>query len=292
MASAKLTQADVDLLATEREQRGSQSRSTSAGSSFSPSTRRALLEANCQAHSQFGFEDFEYPLEIAGVVVKNTFVDSPVDTPTSLDGFFKQRQIHSCPPGTVAAPGSQAPDAQEQASEEEPEPEVLQTPFPSYDVWERTPEPAPVATSGSPEPSPVLLTMPHRPFGQAAPPPPAAWAPCVQPEAAVPPPPMAHAERPHRIVRLADVMAAPQLGSPEAPTIGSLGHKDGACKPCAYFHTRGCESGFACEYCHLCDKKERKRRQKQRHQEAARQLLLQQQEPGSFPLRMGAVVFR
>lgn len=308
MASAKLTQAAVDLLAAQREQQGSQSRSTSAGSSSSPSMRRTRREkTGGQAQADVCL-DFEYPLpplirtldtsplfqELeypSPVIVKNTFLDSPVDEPTSLDGFFKQREIHSCPPGAVAQPGSQELDAQEAGPEEEPEPEMQQTPFQSY-VWEGTPEPAAAVPSISPEPSPQLLAM----FvPQAVPPPPAAWAPCMQPEA-VPPPPMAPAEKPTRVVRLAEAMAAPQLGSEEAPTIGSLGHKYGNCKPCAFMHTKGCTTGVACQFCHLCDKNERKRRQKQKHQQAARQALLQQQQerheqqPRALPLRVSSAV--
>mmetsp|Transcript_11373 Transcript_11373/g.25374 ORF Transcript_11373/g.25374 Transcript_11373/m.25374 type:complete len:217 (+) Transcript_11373:65-715(+) len=48
------------------------------------------------------------------------------------------------------------------------------------------------------------------------------------------------------------------------PSIGSVGHYNRQCTPCAFVHTKGCETGAACRFCHLCDKSEKKRRQKQK----------------------------
>lgn len=45
------------------------------------------------------------------------------------------------------------------------------------------------------------------------------------------------------------------------PTIGSIGHWAGACRPCA-FMTKGCSSGSSCPFCHLCDPSERLRRKR------------------------------
>lgn len=47
-------------------------------------------------------------------------------------------------------------------------------------------------------------------------------------------------------------------------SVGSAGHWAGTCKPCAYFHTRGCTAGAACTFCHLCSSDERKKRRKQK----------------------------
>lgn len=46
----------------------------------------------------------------------------------------------------------------------------------------------------------------------------------------------------------------------EPPNIGSAGHGIGECKPCAFFHTKGCSNGYNCQFCHQCDKYEKKRR--------------------------------
>lgn len=71
------------------------------------------------------------------------------------------------------------------------------------------------------------------------------------------------------------------LGSPALPTLGSLGHDNGNCKPCAFFHVKGCGSGSQCQFCHLCESGEKKRRQKEkierRRQERAERLFLRAQ---------------
>lgn len=54
---------------------------------------------------------------------------------------------------------------------------------------------------------------------------------------------------------------APTLGSPGMPTVGSVGHWFGTCKPCA-FAFKGCQNGSACQFCHLCLPGEKQRRRK------------------------------
>jgi len=41
---------------------------------------------------------------------------------------------------------------------------------------------------------------------------------------------------------------------------GSKLHAKGQCKPCAFFHTTGCQTGEACKFCHLCPPREVQRR--------------------------------
>jgi len=45
-------------------------------------------------------------------------------------------------------------------------------------------------------------------------------------------------------------------------SIGSVGHDQGLCKPCAFFRNRSCSLGASCSFCHLCNAGERKRRKK------------------------------
>lgn len=52
----------------------------------------------------------------------------------------------------------------------------------------------------------------------------------------------------------------------ESMSIGSAGHSLGTCKPCVFFHTKGCENGSDCTFCHLCPEDERKRRKAERKQ--------------------------
>lgn len=75
-------------------------------------------------------------------------------------------------------------------------------------------------------------------------------APVVPPSPSLPPPP-----------------PGPALGSSELPSIGSATHSKGSCRPCAFLHTKGCENGLACTFCHLCEPGERKRRQKEKLQQ-------------------------
>lgn len=77
-----------------------------------------------------------------------------------------------------------------------------------------------------------------------------------------PPPPFGTAPAASPVLRLAEAIAPPALGGPELPSIGSMLHREGGCKPCTFFHTRGCENKSECEFCHLCGPGEKKRRLK------------------------------
>merc|ERR1719277_261974 len=65
-----------------------------------------------------------------------------------------------------------------------------------------------------------------------------------------------------RVIILSEALPEPALGSIELPTVGSVGHHTGVCKPCAFFHTRGCDNGSQCSFCHLCGPHEKRHRQK------------------------------
>jgi len=47
-----------------------------------------------------------------------------------------------------------------------------------------------------------------------------------------------------------------------AQSIGGQLHYMGRCKPCAFFHTKGCNSGEGCHFCHLCPPMEKQRRKR------------------------------
>jgi hypothetical protein len=50
-------------------------------------------------------------------------------------------------------------------------------------------------------------------------------------------------------------------------SVGSLLHKAGMCKPCAwYHHPKGCQRAAQCEFCHMCPPGEIKRRKKEKTQ--------------------------
>lgn len=67
-----------------------------------------------------------------------------------------------------------------------------------------------------------------------------------------------------RVLRLEDALLETDLGSALLPSVGSLGHNAGMCKPCAFLYNKGCASGVDCQFCHLCGPGEKKRRAKER----------------------------
>jgi len=68
--------------------------------------------------------------------------------------------------------------------------------------------------------------------------------------------------------RVGNAVAQPKIVptpcSVELPSVGSKGHARGRCKPCAFFHIKGCDNGALCKFCHLCDPGEKKRRAKEK----------------------------
>jgi len=75
-----------------------------------------------------------------------------------------------------------------------------------------------------------------------------------------PPPPFEMAAMPVPVIRLAEAVPPPELGTAALPSIGSLLHHTKQCKPCTFFHTRGCENKQDCHFCHLCGAGEKKKR--------------------------------
>mmetsp|Transcript_12896 Transcript_12896/g.37157 ORF Transcript_12896/g.37157 Transcript_12896/m.37157 type:complete len:329 (+) Transcript_12896:70-1056(+) len=67
---------------------------------------------------------------------------------------------------------------------------------------------------------------------------------------------------------------------PPPALLGSAGHAQGLCKPCAWFHKDGggCKNGASCGYCHVCPPGELKRRKRDKweaQQRAAAETLSQ-----------------
>ncbi|CAJ1412795.1 unnamed protein product, partial [Effrenium voratum] len=70
----------------------------------------------------------------------------------------------------------------------------------------------------------------------------------------------------------------------DVPTVGSLGHSNGNCKPCFYmFSKTGCNFGRSCRYCHLDHVKRKKDRPpklvRQECKEIANQVFQSASEP-------------
>jgi len=68
------------------------------------------------------------------------------------------------------------------------------------------------------------------------------------------------------VLSLADAIAMPKpmVDASLVPSLGSVGHDKGSCKPCGFFHKAGCKAGATCNYCHLCDAGEKKRRSREK----------------------------
>lgn len=199
------------------------SRSTSTGSSLSPLSN--ITDGELEAD---GLPDFEYPVPL---FVRNGFIETGVGRPISLDGFFEERRVHSCP---VESPPGLGNDEYYMPSAASPQ--VMMDRNAMMDSLWAAATSAGAATRAwidggnapLPDRSPVL-------GGSQAP-----------------------------ILRLADALPEPEVGSSQLPTTGSAGHLLGKCKPCAFYHTKGCGNGTQCSFCHLCPAGEKKRRQKTR----------------------------
>lgn len=78
--------------------------------------------------------------------------------------------------------------------------------------------------------------------------------------------PQTSASKSSTTIHLDQFMSLEQgLQTRECPTVGSRGHGQGECKPCAFFWTEGgCRNGPACKFCHLCDSGATKRRAKEK----------------------------
>lgn len=72
----------------------------------------------------------------------------------------------------------------------------------------------------------------------------------------------------------------PLLADSDLPSVGSVAHAQRKCKPCAFMHKGGCESGYQCKFCHLCPPGEKKMRTKERKErwKAARMMRAEQQQ--------------
>jgi len=224
----------------------SQSRSTSAGSmSVPPSPPEHSQSAAFHAcHPAVpAFPEFEYPVPYA---IRNTFVDTGIGRPLSLEEFYEERRVHSCPvepsDGHEQLQRAMTTGGSMMASVAAAAAAASAAAAAATMCWMTSPARRGDATPSSP--APVDPTAIH-------------WGATATPMSASP-----AAQAP--VLRLADWMPEPELGSPEMPTVGSAGHSAGTCKPCAFFHSKGCGNGVNCSFCHLCPADEKKRRQKEK----------------------------
>lgn len=214
--------------------------------------------------------------------VKNTFID--VGPTPSMDRFLRERMALSCPGSRVGqldytfgrsanmknslrAPCASEPAVISLADALAEIPTMPSTPEPLYDCWQPL---APEVPSISCTPllhlqqpltfeaeAPAILRQ-HGGHAAAA---------VIQqlPIGSAPQQALAAGWSPRDISLLA-ATSQPVPVPDKFPSIGSAGHSQGDCKPCAFLHSKGCSSGSLCKFCHLCAPGEKKRRQKDKKQ--------------------------
>jgi hypothetical protein len=200
------------------------SRSTSAESHESDMVQRAS-SGRVMPSLKTELPEYEYPVPF---VVRNTFIETHVGRPTSLDEFFEERRIVSCPPTH--------PETEEYAAATPEAPQFLHRAITTgaQGIMNTLAE----VTGFWAEPGQSISAGQMHDFTPLQP------MPCV--------------------LVLSDILQGPVLGSSELPTVGSAGHNIGTCKPCAFFYNKGCENGQQCSFCHLCGPDEKRRRQKEK----------------------------
>lgn len=264
---APLEPSDGDNLLNKRPP-STDSRSTSAGS-FSPvGQSHTVAEEGGPAKvysplqkdddaKTLGLPDYEYPVPL---MIRNTFIDTGIPRPISLEGFLEERRIHSCP--VQPPPGLAAPESNASAMTQTAMQQALSS------GGSMMASVAAAAAAASAAASAATLCLLQRPMAMQC-----AAAGDITPVCQYyPSTPLAGETTPCSpfpapgapVLRLAEALAEPELGTPGIPTKGSVGHWSGNCKPCAFFYTKGCGNGVDCQFCHLCPAGEKKRRQKEK----------------------------
>lgn len=234
-------------------------------------------------------EPLTYPVPL---FVRNTFIDHDIRSP-SLDGFFQQRLVASCPTSLVSEPddsvSAPAPlplqrvkTAPSQVIRRGATPDFRSTVQVADDDDDSECSTADTAEEGLlrivvPATRPMMSTQlnsaaaPWTGFvtvlrlQEAVFPPLAALLPNIPSSAGAWPqdnwgPVLGSASR----FQVPIQQVSSSLGTEVLPSLGSVEHQSGDCKPCAFLHSKGCVSGVNCEFCHLCEPGEKKRRQKEK----------------------------
>jgi len=170
-------------------------------------------------------------------LIKNTFIDTPLQRSPSLEKFFGVRKVHSSPPSVmmdlselynpfmISTPPGRSVQEFEVATKLKAASRFLEEELGSASdlggsTRAQTVDEAPQPFTGSSQ-----LSETSRP-------------------------PAADDTQ-------------PVIGSAEVPSRGSALHAWGACKPCAFIANGVCRSDVNCQFCHLCEPGEKKRRRKE-----------------------------
>lgn len=214
---------------------------------------------------------FEYPPEL---VIRNTFIDAKVARSPSLDDFFVERRVRSCPSSEIKNVGCD--------DEEEAVNSTSSDEFTPKGEKERKGTASTSASGGS-----VCEELEGSSMKS--------WR--VDDDMDGCPPETMQASRPF-FLDLGSILPEfenSQIAGPEKMYIdGYSTHRTDAtsaegpftdsagsafhphtCKPCAFYHTKGCESGADCQFCHTCGphEKESRRNDKKKAIKAKNQTL-------------------
>jgi hypothetical protein len=208
------------------------------------------MQPACSGRSEL--PDYDYPTPI---FVKNTFIDTPIVRPLSLDEFIYERRIQSCPVDSFGAS-----DDESNETDHVQESRYHPAPIASTTLLKAAANDAVVAASQvvssfcnwwSPVDASTLMAEPSSVY--------------MQQDVSCQMPIDCFGSGATQVLCLENALGTePELGSSELPTMGSAGHKWGTCQPCAFLYKRGCENGVHCSFCHLCDSGEKKRRRQEK----------------------------
>lgn len=203
-------------------------------------------------------EQFEYPVEMC---IRNTFIDCKEPRSPELDGFFKQRLIRSCPNSGIEGKDDENSEATKDSN--------------GASITGKNTQAVASTSAGSSNLADDHLDE-------------------LEEEVASE---LSFAERAMKrwnVDDCDDIPESPQASNPAVLSLGSLIpqnsaegfesaddvstqpkelmskgsrlHAAGKCKPCAFFHTKGCVADANCEFCHECAPGEKKLRRKERQE--------------------------
>jgi len=195
-------------------------------------------------HWESNGELFDYPPELC---IRNTFIDGRCPRMPSLDGFIKERRVRSCPSSGV----------DNEVCEAAIEADVVTTVGSSTLCVDLVDLAVSVERRGSSK-SVTTGTGAASTSSRSSNDP--SWDEADL-DADGPGPLQSSAPT---ILSLGSLLAE-ETPQEELRNKGSMTHGQW-CKPCAFFHTRGCESGADCEFCHICEPGAKKMRKKEKHQ--------------------------
>mmetsp|Transcript_48482 Transcript_48482/g.154864 ORF Transcript_48482/g.154864 Transcript_48482/m.154864 type:complete len:387 (-) Transcript_48482:193-1353(-) len=265
--------------------------SRTTGSRHSWSTSAGGSSAGGSSCSDDGEEATPTPGESsdcsgAVVVIKNTFIEARFEQDPWLCGFFRERQVRSCPASRASSVGAPAGRSAHRSLDLAVAAARLQlqaasapaTPTAALEAAATQGSGASVFAAAEPE----VLSAQGLAIASLV----AAmeqWAPATQGLATGVPlaaaatsvaVPLSRGQRGAQqgpVLRLADALewAGPSgkgssaWGAAALPSPGSAKHHLGQCRPCAFAHTKGCSSGRDCRFCHICGPHALKERRRQ-----------------------------